>query len=555
MAEPHTSRDDDVDAVDALVETKRRFSIIWVVPITAALIGAWLVYKSQIEAGPTVTVTFPAAEGVVAGKTKVKFKDVEVGQVESVVLSDDLKNVAIVATLDKTLEGHLSENSRFWIVKPRFAGGNITGLGTLVSGVYIGMEPGEKGKPRREFVGLDEPPLVPPDTPGRHFVVTAKSLGSLDLGSPIYYRQLKAGQVESIKLDPDGQSVHLRIFINAPYDRYVYESSRFWNASGITASLTAEGIKLSTESVVALLIGGIAFDTPRRPSVLLAANAGHVFKLFASEQEANAPVYEEKERLLMYFEGSVRGLSVGAPLEIRGIKLGEVTDVQLEGNARDMTFRIPVEVDYEPGRIKFKHADDLSTTLEDRAKRLQVLVDRGLRAQLKTGSILTGQLFVDLDFHPDAPPAQLRVENGVIVFPTVPSALEEIRTSLTELMNKLHKIPLEQIGNDLSSTMRGASELVNSDELRDALENLNRTMANSEQLTAQLNQNTAPALEKTLDEAIAVLTALQQNVLEEDSAVYHELTRALSELSNAARSVRGFADYLERHPEAFIKGK
>lgn len=546
---------DDIDAIDAVVETKRRFSLIWVVPITAALIGGWLVYKAKVETGPTVTVTFPSAEGVVAGKTKVKYKDVEVGQVNAVALSEDLSKVVITATLDKTLENHLSENSRFWIVMPRFSGGTVSGLGTLLSGVYIGMEPGGKGKKERHFVGLEAPPLVPPDTPGRHFFIKSDSLGSLDIGSPIYYRQLKAGQVESFELDEAGRSVRLRVFINTPYDQYVYTESRFWNASGISASLNASGINVSTESLIALVFGGLAFDTPDWAESSSVAERGHEFELFANREAANAPQYKVKERLVMYFKDSVRGLTVGAPMELRGIQLGVVTNIELEGDARDLSFRIPVTVAYEPGRIKLVDSGPFDRSLQARKIRLQALIDRGLRAQLKTGSLLTGQLFVNLEFFPNAPAAEVRVEDGVLVFPTIPSTLDELRTSLSDLLEKLHKFPIEAIGNDLKSTLQGASALTNSEDIREALEHLNQTMANSEELTAQLNRNTAPALEKTLDEAISTLTKLQQNVLEEDSAMYHELTRALAELTNAARSVRGFADYLERHPDALIKGK
>ena len=555
MPESNEPTREDVEATDAIVDSRRRFSIIWIVPITAALIGAWLVYKAHAEKGPTVSITFSAAQGVEAGKTKVKYKDVVVGQVDSVILSDDLKDVTFTATLDKTLKGRLSENSRFWIVAPRLTGGTVTGLSTLLSGVYIGMDPGAKGRPKSNFTGLSEPPLVSPDTPGRRFVLKAPSLGSLELGSPVYFRQLRAGQIESYKLDPDGTSVHMTVFVHAPYHEYVYSTTRFWNASGISASLNAEGINVSTESLIALLLGGISFDTPKSEGPLTPAKEEQEFTLFADKQAAEAPIYKVKQYIRFYFDGSVRGLSVGAPVEIRGIKLGEVTDFQLEGDANNSSFRIPVTASYEIGRIKILHADEMADTPEARRKRLQELVDKGLRAQLKTGSLLTGQLFVELDFHDDAPPAELRVEDGVIVFPTIPGALEAIRADLTDLLNKLHNLPIEEIGKDLRSTVRGASELTNSEDLRQALRNLNNTLANSQQLTAQLNENTAPALEKTLNEAITTLTALQKNVLQEDSAIYFELTRTLTELSNAARSVREFADYLERHPDALIKGK
>jgi paraquat-inducible protein B len=555
MPEANEPSGEKLQAAEAVVEAKRGFSIIWIIPITAALVGAWLVYKAEMEKGPTVSITFSSAQGVEAGKTKVKFKDVDVGQVTSVSLSKDLEKVTFQASLDRTLDGHLSENSSFWIVAPRLAGGTVSGLGTLLSGVYIGMDPGPKGSPKHDFVGLSEPPLVSAGTPGRHFNLITASLGSLGLGSPVYFRQLQAGQVESFKLDEDGKAVHLRIFINEPYDKYVHAGTRFWNASGISASLSAEGIKVSTESLIALLTGGIAFDLPKSNDSREPPKEDQVFELYDSEEEADTPEYGPKRYLLMYFDGSVRGLSVGAPVEIRGITMGKVTDIYLEADARDFSLRIPVTVEYELGRIKILHEQDKISTFQERKEKLQRLVDKGLRAQLKTGSLLTGQLFVELDFHPDAAPEQISVENGIIVFPTVPSALDEIRTSLTDLMNKLHKIPLEEIGNELRNTVRGASELTNSEDLRQSLKHLNRTLANSQQLTAQLNENTAPALAETLNEAIATLTSLQQNVLEEDSALYYELTRTLMELSNAARSVRSFADYLEQHPNALITGK
>jgi paraquat-inducible protein B len=555
MAEANEPTHENVEAAEATVESKRRFSIIWIVPITAALIGGWLIYKAQTEKGPTVSITFSEAQGVEAGKTKVKYKDVIVGQVETVVLSDDLKRVTFTATLDKTLEGRLSENSRFWIVSPRFAGGNVSGLGTLLSGVYIGLEPGAKGTPKHDFEGLSEPPLVSAGTPGRHFLLTASSLGSLELGSPVYFRQLKAGQVESYELEPDGSTVRMRIFVHAPYDKYVYTTTRFWNASGISASLSAEGINISTESLVALLLGGIAFDTPKSASSPQVAEEDRDFDLFTDKSHADALVYKEKHHLVMYFSGSVRGLSIGAPVEIRGIKLGEVTHIELEADPKDFAFRIPVTVNYEPGRLKLLQDVKAPTLLEERKKILQHFVARGLRAQLKTGSLLTGALFIDLDFHPDAPPAELYVENGILVFPTAPGELEQIRADLTGLMDKLHKFPIEKLGNELTDTVHGASELVNSEDLRQSLKHLNQTLANSQQFAAKLNQHTAPALEKTLNEAISTLTALKQTYVQEDSPVAFELTRTLSELSNAARSVRELADYLERNPDALIKGK
>jgi len=555
MSDPTEAPPPQLQASEALVETRSRFSIIWLIPLAALLIGGWLVFKAVTEKGPTVTIVFRSAEGVVAGKTKIKYKDVEAGTVDAVDLSEDLKTVVVTATLAKALEGHLTDQTRFWVVRARVAAGEVSGLSTLLSGVYIGMDPSEAGKKKRHFRGLDVQPVITADTKGRSFLLKAKSLGSLETGSPVYFRQIRAGRVADYKLDPGGEALTIRIFVDAPFDDLVLDNTRFWNASGISATLSAEGFHFRSESLAALLAGGIAFDTPETLEPQGAVEEDHVFPLYQSLESATEPVYAEKQRYLLYFDGSVRGLKAGAPVEFRGIKIGQVLDMKLEADPETMEVRIPVLIEIEPDRITYSGTRPAEHSKEAQQQAIATLIEKGFRGQLKTGSMLTGQLYVEFDFFPDAPLARMGSEDGHMILPTVPSPLDELRNNLTEFLAKLQKFPLEQIGQELNDTLRGASELTNAPELRQAIANIDQAVLETREMVAKLNSGAAPEVRATLKQAQQTLALAQQNILQQDAPIYSELRRTLEELTQAARSIRVMADYLERHPDALLKGK
>jgi paraquat-inducible protein B len=580
MSEKETRKNEVDELPEAVVSTRRRqISIVWVVPLVALLIGAWLVYKALSEKGPTVTIVFKSAEGLEAGKTKIKFKDVELGQVSEINLSPDLSQVLVTAELVKQAEKFLSVNTRFWVVRARVAAGQVSGLGTLFSGAFIGVDPGQPGPMATHFEGLENPPLVTTGLPGRRFNLEASRLGSLDIGAPVYYRQIKVGQVVGYKLNEDGEAVAVKIFINAPIDKLVYKNTRFWNASGLDIAVDASGIRVNTESLVTILIGGIAFDTPANLEPGGPAEEGDVFKLYGSRERIFDKTYTEKTRWLLYFDGSVRGLTVGSPVEFRGIPIGQVLDINMEYDAKDRTFRIPVLIEIDQERVKVTGDMDLS----GRKKLNDYLVEQGMRAQLKTGSLITGQLFVELDFHPEAPPAKINWEGRYPQMPTVPAPMEEITTSLTQLLKKFEKLPIEQIGSDLKDTVQGAKQLVASAELQEAVTALNQTLNEAQQFAAALNQVIAPDIKSavsslnetlqrtrmlaqnfdasvvpelgaTLQQAQSTLKSINGSV-SKDSPLYYELLRVFKELTEAARSFRVMADYLERNPDALIYGK
>ena len=521
------------ETAQAVVRTKKGISIVWVVPLVAILIGGWLAYKAITEKGPTITIIFKSAEGLEAGKTKIKFKDVEMGHVEEIRLSPDLSQVIVTVQLMKQAKDYLSENTRFWVVRARVAGGGVSGLGTLFSGAYIGMDPGKPGKKARSFKGLETPPIVTTDLPGRHFMLKAETRGSLDVGDPVYFRQIQVGQVVAYELEKDGQTVDINIFIHAPHHERVRKSTRFWNAGGLDVSVDASGIKVNTESFVTIMIGGIAFENPKHSEPGPAAKEGEIFRLYDRREDIFKKTYVKKTRWLLHFEGSVGGLSVGAPVKFKGIKIGEVIDIELEFDYDAMAFRIPVEIEIEPERIGMKGKETI-----DRKRGMEILVEKGLRAQLKQGNLITGQLFIALDMYPDESPRKIVYGGKYPGFPTIPTPIEEITKGITRIVDKLEKLPLEQIGKDL----------------RETLAHLNKSTEQLHKLMQNLDEKVAPAATATLERSQTTLIKLDR-LLSAESPTGHELKRALAELADAARNISVLADYLGRHPESLVFGK
>src|SRR5512141_379088 len=388
---------------------RARVAVVWIVPIVAALIGVGIVVQQYLNEGPTIRISFLTAEGIEPGKTSIKYKDVDIGKVTDVVLSKDYSRIIVTAKMEKHAEGLLVEDSRFGIVKSRITLGGVSGIGTLLSGRYIGIEPGKSGKSHHDFIGLEVPPPVTGGMTGREFFLRAETLGSLGIGSPIYYRRLNVGQVIGYDLAPDGKSVVIRIFMNAPYDGQITSDTRFWESSGIRASMGSGGFSLRTESVLSILVGGIAFETPPAAAAGKTAPEKSVFTLFDDRDAAMAPQASESERYVLYFHESLRGLSVGAPVTMFGLPVGEVTAVGLDFAPETHGIRTRVEImTYQYRFLRHLGKIDVAAmkimSLEERDKIMQRLVEeKGLRAQLRTGNLISGQRYVALDYFPDAP--------------------------------------------------------------------------------------------------------------------------------------------------------
>jgi paraquat-inducible protein B len=496
---------------EAVVATRHRPSIVWFIPLVAAVVGAFVAWRTYADLGPLIEIEFASAEGLEAGKTKLKYKDVEVGVVEEIRLEPDLANVVCTARMVKDAEDWLTENTRFWVVTARVAGGEVSGLATIFSGAYIGVDPVLEGRRARRFTGLDVPPIVTADQPGRHFKLVSHRAGSVPIGTPVTFRKVRVGEVVASELDASGDFVNVQIFVHAPHDERVRTATRFWNASGVHVALDASGVQVQVESLVSLLIGGIAFETPLEGAGEVAP-ADSIFELYPSQEATEREVYTQKVHWILYFDQSVRGLAPGAPVEFRGIQIGEVRDLKLEFDPEKARFRVPVVVRIEPERM----GSLVGADRDSRREALDRLVRQGLRAQLQSGNLLTGQLLVQLDMHADAAPAEIVWTERYPEFPTIPTPLEEITSSVTRLAKRLEKIPLEQIGSSVELTL---------DTARAALEQADRTLASAGALVGP------------------------------DSPVNVELRRALVELTDAARSVGLAAEQIESQPDSLIFGR
>ena len=529
------------DIPEAVVTKSSGISIVWLIPIVAALIGGWIAYKAFSEIGPTITISFETADGLVAGKTKVKYKNVEVGLVEDIVLDEKLDSVLVTVQMDKGSEEYLTEKTRFWVVRARISAGSVSGLDTLLGGAYIGIDPVAGGKFIKKFTGLEKAPVVTSDQPGQHFILKADRLGSLNVGAPIYFRQIKVGEVVQYELAEDDTSVDFKVFINAPHHIKVTENTRFWNASGVDVSLSSEGLDVEMESMVSLLIGGIAFEVREDEEKGEPAAENTVFKLFHNHEAAYEKKLTIKERALLYFDGSVRGLEQGAPVEFRGIRLGQVLDINAEYNQKTLEFKIPVLIELEPERLGGPYRE---MAMKERLSQLDRLVANGMRAQLKTGNLITGKLYVEMDFYPDAAKEEARMSGKYPVIPTIPTSLDQLTKDVKALLAKMNQFPMDQIGKELTKS----------------LADLDKTIIQAEQTLKTIDHLFAPDspipqdLQKVFHQAEATLKTID-HMFAPNAPLPQELQQALQEMSRATRSLRVLADYLERHPEALIKGK
>ena len=527
-------RPDPTTLPEAEVKPKARgLQLVWLVPLVAVLIGGWLAVKSILEQGPTITIVFKSAEGLEAGKTKIKYKDVEIGQVAAVALSQDLKQVIVTAELVKDFKPHLVEDTAFWVVRPRISGGNISGLGTVLSGAYISVGVGKSEKERKDYTGLEVPPVIQFDTPGREFILHSSDLGSLDVGSPIFFRRLQVGQVVSYELDKNGQGVTVRIFVNAPYDQHITDNTRFWNASGVDVKLDASGIQVNTQSVLSILLGGVAFETPQDAIHWPVAEANTAFELFSDRSRAMRNPERKVIKLTAVFDESLRGLEPGAVVDFRGIPLGEVTALRVEWDEQGRRILMPVEITIYPERLRARSAGNMPPRVsgEEERQRLDNMVVHGLRAQLRTGNLLTGQLYVALDFFPNSPKAKVNWDRDPPELPTIPGSLEELQASLKRIAAKLEKMPLEQIGNDLRQTLQSANAMI-----------------------TRIDTQVAPELAAAVAEARKAMTAVQ-GMTANDAPLQQDTREAIREMGRTAKAFRTLADYLERHPEALLRGK
>lgn len=494
-------------------------SLIWIVPLVAVLIGIGLAVSAILQRGPEIELQFASGDGLEAHKTKLKYKDVAIGTVTAIGLAGEHHSVKVTVQMDKRAAPLLVDDSRFWVVRPRIAAGGVSGLGTLLSGAYIALDPGKSESAKRSFVGLESPPLVVGDMPGRQFMLGADDLGSLDIGAPVYCRHIPVGRVVGYAMRGDGKGVDVRIFVDAPYDRFVTAATRFWHASGIDLSVGADGMKLQMQSLLSVAIGGIAFAGG--DASLGEAPVESRFTLFSDQTAALRQPDSIVQKYVLVFNESVRGLTVGAPVDFRGIAAGEVSRIDIDFKRGTSVAAMAVEVSLYPERFARQARSRPAALPTPQALRqiLDGMVAKGFRAQLRTGNLLTGQRYVALDFFPKTKAAGIGWNQPIPELPTQPGSLDSLQEQVSAVVD----------------TLQG-------------------TLQRADRLIDHIDQTVVPEVAPTLRDARQTL-ARANAVLASDAPVQTDLRDTLREVGRAAAAVRDLADTLEQQPQSLLTGK
>ena len=478
-----------------------------------------MIVKTLSEQGPRATISFKTAEGIEVGKTKIKYKNVDIGVVEKIKFSDDFSNIILTVDFMEGSEKFLRRSTRFWVVKPQLSLRGATGLSTIISGAYIEIEPGT-GAPKLHFIGLEKQPVVKSDEQGKKITLVTQKLGSVDTGSPIYYQGLLAGEVLGYELGNDRKSTYVHTFIKDPFDQLIRGNTNFWNVSGINVSMGADGFKVQTESIQSMMFGGIAFETPETLEQATTDIDKLVFTLHESYESIKKHAYTKKIKFIMFFDSSIRGLNLGAPVEFKGIKVGTVLDVRLEFDSGSTSFRIPVLIEIEPQRIIERGNQEMDQSHQA----LQRLVKRGLRARLQTGSLLTSQLFVELDMHPGSPINLSGSDTPYPELPTLPTSnFGAITQSAEDLLAKLNAVDIKEVTSVLIDTIKTANKtmhnadkaiesantLIGTPGIPEAIENVRITLKNFKNITQKVDDSnliasatkTFSSVDKTINSA------------------------------------------------------
>lgn len=536
-----------------------RVPLVWIVPAVAAAIAAWLAWQNWGQEGKLITITFATANGLNAGSTQVRHKAVALGTVTDIHLSKDMSYVIVHVRMTREATPILTDHAQFWVVRPRLSTRYISGLETLVSGAYIDVDPGPPGgRPKRDFKGLGEPPALRSDEPGHSYVLTSDDIGALGPGSPVLYRGITVGEVLSYSVGAADQPSTTNVFVRPPYDQYVHTKSRFWREAGITINYGVQGLHVELESLQAALAGGIAFDTPQEALATPMADTGARFTLYGSREQAIEAGYTQRIPLVAYVQGSVQGLGPGSPVDLFGLDIGRVTAVKPD--LATASPQVEIDMELQPERT----FPDAAETWRDPVQVLQHLVDSGMRAELATRNVITGQEAVSLEFAPGAEPAQVTRQGAAIVLPTRPGGAGSLMDAVSDIAGRLKQLPIDQIADNLNRLLTNANQTIGGPDMRAAIQSLAASLQELQTLVRQANAGLTPALrrlpaiseelQKTVTHANQMLAGVGSSY-GTGSDFQRDLQQLMQQASDAARSIRMLADFLDRHPEALVRGR
>lgn len=529
-----------------------RVSLVWLLPLGAILFAVFVLWRAYVDRGPLVEIMFENAGGVTAGETRIRRRDVDVGTVEAVRLADDLDSVIVEARLDPQVADYIDGDTKFWIVNARINTTEISGLGTLLSGAYIEVDwDAEQGERRYKFDGLTVPPLTTRNLPGIRITLDAEEAGYIYTGSPVFLRQMEVGRVERRRLSVDGKQVLFDLFVSAPYHKFIYPETRFYGVSGVEASFDALGASVRVESIAALFTGGIAFENSETSLASQPLEKDGInFRLYGNRAEALDSMFEstddQRYRYIAEFDGSVKGLRPGAPIEYQGLRVGSVVEVSVDlPDNTSENKRVFAVLQFQPARLGIAQPSP-----EAFQAVMQNFVEKGLRVQLASGNLLTGSLLVKLVEESDAPAVSIDTSaKPYAALPTTPSNIEAVTADVETLIGNLANLPLDSLLAAATDLLRNTSNIVSSNEMKGL----------PAQLSASLESINAATTD--LPTMMRALTSASQNAddvlhgLSPDSEIYIELSAAARELRTAAKSIAAFAELLEENPNAVITGR
>ena len=528
------------------LRSAQRWNVVWVVPILAMIIGGWMLYRSISSKGPEIRIRFDTAEGIQAGKTELRCRSVNVGKVTRVELAEDLSSVLVYCTMDAGNEKLLRKGSRFWVVRPRVSAADISGLGTLLTGVYVELEPGAGELGPRKWKGRETPPPTNRSVPGLRLTLVSEDSASLSIGSPVYYRGYEVGRVESRELDADGRRIIYEVFIREQYQGLVRENTKFWNTSGIDIAAGVDGFKIRTPSFQSMVSGGVSFAVQEGVDPESLAKDGRIFDLHKDENSAASSTFEPTMQLLLLFDQSVRGLSKSAPVEYRGIEIGRVRNISFDYVADRENQKVPVLVEVDPRILRPNGA---VTPTEEEIPLLGDAIKKGLRATLKTGSLLTGALYVDFDYYPDEFPEELGYKGDYPVVPTLQSGFAQLEVKLAAILDKIEKLPIEEAMANISKAAGEAA--TTAEDARAVLTQIKEAAAAAKVTLENPDFKGLPAdLRKTLAEFEKSIASVGP-----DGNIQGDLLRTLDELRSAIRSMESMTDTIQEKPNSLLFGK
>jgi paraquat-inducible protein B len=533
----------DENNTTAQIKPQKQVSAIWIVPILALVMGAWMLFQYINSTGPQITLQLPTADGIEAGKTEIRALNVKVGVITEVTLSENYDHIIAKAQMNKDAERMLRDDTMFWVVKPRIGREGVSGLETLLSGAYIQLQPGNSDEEKEKFTVLDVPPVAAPDAEGLRLVLTHREAGKLGVGDPVIYKGFTVGRVENTSFDVDTRQALYQLFIFKPYDSLVRTRTKFWLNSGVDLQLNTEGFELKFGSLESLLTGGVTFDSvPGLDSGEPLTKDMTSFRLYDDVKQLREGMYDEYIEFVMLFDESVRGLKAKAPVEYRGLRIGTVMKVPLRLPTQEESFtvkRIPVLVRIELGRLfEHFHTDSMS----DYTEKLKLEFAKGLRGELKTGSLITGALYIDTDFYPDAEKYVPSEFLGLEVFPTMRGGFAQVQKQVNDFLNKLNNLPMEDTLTSLNETLKTSERTLASAE---------RVANNIDKLLSQSDTQQIPAdIRQSLQQLQKTLDGYGPN-----STMYSEMESTLKELEKVMTEFKPVLKQLNEKPNSLVFGE